>query len=148
MSQLVRISCTTFMEGDPTMGDWNDDMAQKMSSDAEKWVHGATAQLDRFLEMIRDSCLPDDAEFYPWQWNVLTDVWQDRKVYRVHVIQSATGDGKTVISIVEILTRCFRHRLSSHKAFLAVPYRRFARVQGEELRQVFTVLRNRPPRNN
>jgi replicative superfamily II helicase len=61
-------------------------------------------------------------------------------------MQSVTGDGKTVIAIGEILARCFGHRQSSRKAFLAVPYRRLAREKGEEMEHVFTTLRQRPPR--
>jgi hypothetical protein len=136
------------MEGDPTMGAWDGDIREKIPTDVEEHIPGLMSEAEGFLDMVRRSCLPPGANFYEWQWNALLAVWQDWKYYRIHVIQSVTGDGKTIISIGEILVRVYGHCLSSHKAFLAVPYRRLARAQGEELRHAFEVLRGRPPREN
>jgi hypothetical protein len=87
------------MEGDPTMGAWDGDIAEKIPTDVEEHIPGLMSEAERFLDMVRRSYLPPGANFYEWQWNVLLAVWQDRKYYRIHVIQSATGDGKTIISI-------------------------------------------------
>jgi len=65
-----------------------------------------------------------------------------------HVLQSAIGDGKTVVAIGEVLARCWAHRTITHKALYAVPFRRLAREKGDEFRDVFTRLRGTTPRPN
>jgi replicative superfamily II helicase len=80
-----------------------------------------------------------------WQQNALGVVYAHREETWSHVLQSAIGDGKTVIAYGEIIARCCRRHLSTHKALYAVPYRRLAREKGEELRAVFERLRGARP---
>jgi hypothetical protein len=136
------------MNDDPTLGAWDGNIPQAMINEADEKTPNEAESQDRFLVIVRLSCLPDGADFYPWLLRALITVHEQRKEPRIHVLQSTTGDGKTVIAYGEIIARCYAHRLTAHKAFFTVPYRRLTREKGEELREVFTVLRGRPIRPN
>jgi replicative superfamily II helicase len=136
------------MEDDPTLGAWDEGAVDATVNDADETPPEEATSEELFIRMVRRSYLPDGADLYPWQVEALRVLWMHKDGIWYHVLQSAIGDGKTVVAIGEVLAQCWAHRTITYKALYAVPFRRLAREKGDEFRDTFTRLRGTTPRPN
>jgi replicative superfamily II helicase len=93
-----------------------------------------------FIRAIRDACLPQGIDLYAWQIDALSVIYQDRKSYINYLLQSATGDGKSIIAYAEIIARRHSQPVTTNKVLYAVPYKKLAKEKKVDISHLLSVV--------